>query len=520
MDGGPSWARRRSRSWRQSYGTIRRRWTLPRRSPRWSGVASENCPRSGFNAKVALEEAVASTAKSPPASSIAVLPFINLSADKDNEYFSDGLAEEIINTLAQIPSLRVIARTSAFAFRGREQNVGQIATALNVQTVLEGSVRRSGSRIRVSAQLIDVSDSSHIWFDEYDRELTDVFAVQDEIAGAITSVLRVKLSAPKAAPRKHRPEPPAYEAYLKGLHQLFRNTPASLERCTEHLERASALDPRYAAPHVALGQSRILLGLHGLEPVRAVMPRVRASAERTLELDPSAPLGHAMLGLVAGAFDYDWKKAEECFRSAMAHDRIPGLVRWPYANFCLAPAGKFIEAAEQMDLWLEEDPLNVAVRAELAFFLNHAGQSERAASAVRMALDASEDYWFSHYTLAEICATEGNFEEALPAAESAYRLAPWNTRVIGFLAGTMAQNGNRSGAEGLLQKLKGHSVGMLVYHLLCSGAEEAAAWYRQTVEQREIFPVLYARAPITGLARQSSAWPEIAALMKLSELST
>jgi TolB-like protein len=177
------------------------------------------------------------------APSIAVLPFANMSGDKEQEYFSDGLAEEIINALAQIPALKVTARTSAFAFRGKEQDITKIAEALHVTTILEGSVRKAGNRIRVTAELINAADGYHIWSQRYERPLEDVFTLQDEMAAAIAAALRVKLSVEPAAARRRTPAIPAYEAYLRGLHYVFNTTPESFSRAKQHLEQAIALDP-------------------------------------------------------------------------------------------------------------------------------------------------------------------------------------------------------------------------------------------------------------------------------------
>jgi TolB-like protein len=165
-----------------------------------------------------------------------------MSSDKEQEYFSDGLAEEILNLLAKIPGLKVIARTSSFAFRGKEQDITKIAEALRVRTILEGSVRRSGNRIRVTAQLIDARDGAHLWSERYDRQLTDVFEVQDEIAAAIAGALQVKLARQPAAGEIHKPSLPAYEAYLKGRHHMYMMTPESVARGKEYFEQAISLD--------------------------------------------------------------------------------------------------------------------------------------------------------------------------------------------------------------------------------------------------------------------------------------
>src|SRR4029077_4456749 len=169
------------------------------------------------------------------------------------EFFSDGLAEELINLLAQFPGLKVTARTSAFAFRGKEQDIRRIAAALDVRTILEGSVRRAGNRIRVTAQLISSEDGSHLWSERYDREMADVFALQDEIAAAIAAALRIKLAGQPAAARQYPPNPASYEALLRAWHHLSKYTPESMMRARECLEEATALDPGYAPAHSALG---------------------------------------------------------------------------------------------------------------------------------------------------------------------------------------------------------------------------------------------------------------------------
>ena len=184
---------------------------------------------------------------------IAVLPFANISADSDQEYFSDGLAEEIINLLAQVSGLKVIARTSAFAFRGKEQDIREIANALGVSSVLQGSVRRAGSRLRITAQLIDAADGGHLWAERFDREMTEVFAVQDEIAAAIASALKVTLTGQPSPARPYQPNLAAYEAFLKGRHHYYKFSPEAFTRAEQEFTHAIALDPQWAEPHAALG---------------------------------------------------------------------------------------------------------------------------------------------------------------------------------------------------------------------------------------------------------------------------
>src|SRR5580658_2090324 len=240
--------------------------------------------------------------------SIAVLPFANMSADKENEYFSDGLAEEILNLLANIPGLKVIARTSSFAFRGKEQDITKIAEALRVQNILEGSVRRSGNRIRVTAQLIHAADGTHMWSERYDRELTDIFAIQDEISAAIAEALRVKLSPQVAAKPRYTPKLPAYEAYLKARHYHWKVTAESMARADEFYEQAIALDPQYALAYAFYADYLFGRGVLGMTPMREAAPAVRAVAQKALELDSSLPEAHAVLCTFAAAYDSTGKR--------------------------------------------------------------------------------------------------------------------------------------------------------------------------------------------------------------------
>jgi TolB-like protein len=202
-----------------------------------------------------------------------VLPFANMSRNQDDEYFSDGLSEEIINVLAHIPGLKVIARTSAFAFRGKEQDIRRIAEALGVRNILEGSVRRAGNRIRVTTQLISAQDGSHLWSERYDREMADV---QDEIAGAIAAVLRIKLAVQPSAARQYTPNLASYEALLQAWHHIAKYTPESMTKAGDYLERAIALDPGYAVAHSALGVYFNILALLGLP----THPRGRRASKR------------------------------------------------------------------------------------------------------------------------------------------------------------------------------------------------------------------------------------------------
>jgi eukaryotic-like serine/threonine-protein kinase len=467
--------------------------------------------------RAALEEASVRPGARQP--SIAVLPFANLSGDKENEYFSDGLAEEIINALAQIPGLKVIARTSAFAFKDRNEDVRQIAQALGVTKVLEGSVRRSGDRIRVTAQLISAADGTHMWSDRFDRSMSDVFAIQDEIAQSIASAFRMKMAAKKASLRAHTPPLPAYEAFLRGRHLLFKFTPDGWARAKVWLDQAIALDPEYADPHMVLALGYILIGFNGIQPFRDVAPAMRAAAHRALTLNPSDPQPQFLLASVAAANDYNWTEAAERFRIAMGAPTVSADARWAYASLCLSPEGRFTESAAEMGRAVEQDPLNPIWRAVWSAHLTNAGQIERAIEEAQTANELDEGHFTPHFILGEAYLAAGRLEDAVASFERAHRIAPWHATSAGLLAGSLFRLGDKDRSAKIAAQLGDDPRppwGRVVYHLLCSDIDAAADWFERMIELRDPFAIAYACAPITRPLRESARWPKLAAAMNLA----
>ncbi|HEU5170770.1 MAG TPA: protein kinase, partial [Gemmatimonadales bacterium] len=256
---------------------------------------------------------VATDTRSADEASIAVLPFVNLSPDRETEYFSDGITEEIINALTQVRGLRVVARTSAFAFKGKELDVREIGSRLNVRTVVEGSVRRAADRVRITAQLVNTADGYHIWSNTYDRTMADIFAVQDELARAIAGALQQRVGRGDSGALVKPPtgSMEAYSLYLRGHYSWNRRTPEGYRAAIEDFERAVALDPEFAPPYAGTAYCWAMLGFDefGVLPPAEAMPKAKAAAERALELDPVLPQAHGSRGLVAFLYDWDWALA-------------------------------------------------------------------------------------------------------------------------------------------------------------------------------------------------------------------
>jgi TolB-like protein/Tfp pilus assembly protein PilF/predicted Ser/Thr protein kinase len=465
----------------------------------------------------ALAQLLARPAQSQP--SIAVLPFANLSADKENEYFSDGLAEEIINALTRIPGLKVTARTSAFAFRGKDQDVRRIGEALDVRTVLEGSVRRAGQRIRVTAQLINAADGYHLWSDRYDGELADVFAVQDEIATAIATALQVKLSEGSARAR-YTPNLACYEAYLKGVHEAQKLTPAGLSRSQGWFEKAIALDSNFALAHSMFAFHYAQLANYGLLPAHTAMPLVRREAARALEIDPSLPEGHAMLGMVSALYDYDWPEAQRRFATAMATEPVPSQVRRHYALYYLLPVGRYNEASDQCARALDEDPLDVMSRLRFAQCLRAAGRIAEAVKEQRRALELDEQLWFSHFLIGLDHLIDREIQDAVRHVERAYALAPWSPSAAGLLAAVLRHTGAGDRADAIVAQLEAEStsptaLGLAIYHLLCSDIDVCADWTERAIADRH--PAIFYFLTHAVALRRSHRWPGLARLLNLGE---
>ena len=466
--------------------------------------------------KAALEQVSEKPADRQP--SIAVLPFADMSEAKDQEWFSDGLAEDIINALTHVPDLKVIARTSAFAFKGRHDDIRRIADVLGVAHVLEGSVRRAGNRIRVTAQLIIAEDGSHLWSERYDRELADIFAIQDDIAQAIAAALEVKLARRPTEVRRHTPTLPAYEAFLRGRHHLFKLNPDSLAHGIALLKHAIALDPLYAQPHAELGLCYLFSTTNGDRPMREVAHLIRAEAEASLALDPSEPAPHFLLASLAAICDYDPVQAEAQFQRALATTSTRSDLHWAYASFFLQPFGRFEEAVSQMEQAVEHDPLNVFWRGVLTSHLTHAQLYERAIQQATEALKIDPGSYLPHFTLGEAYVALGRWHEAVATLEHAHRIVPQDALSAGMLAGALVHLGDKTRAEQLVQEMGENArpvFGRVLYHILCGHTDLAADWYKRAIDEHDPLALVFANGPVTRAFRETTRWPTLARMMRL-----
>jgi eukaryotic-like serine/threonine-protein kinase len=451
----------------------------------------------------------------PPTASIAVLPFANISSDPEQEYFSDGLTEEIINLLAHIDGLKVIARTSAFAFKGRSVPIGQIADTLGVTTILEGSVRRAGNRIRVTAQLINAADSSHRWSERYDREMTDVFALQDEIASAIVSELRGRLAGP-AAPRAYTPTVPAYEAYLMARHLVWtKHARDGYEQGRQFYERAIALDPGYALPHTGLAELfHICASMRG-QDAREAAAMIRPAAERALALDPSLPEAHLWLGILASTYEYDWKRAEAHFSRAMTSLPVSPLLRHMHAYFFLRFVGRAEEAVAEHRLALQDDPLNLIIRVGLVLSLISAGRPREATDEAHALLDIAPGFGAA-YALHVLNVLTEPTASALAFAERLQAITPDAAGSVGLRAGLLRRAGDEDGAAALIRNVVeldtyGNAVDLTLSELVGGSIDRAFDLMATLVEQHHpLLIMVIVGGPYGAALRSSPRWTSFA----------
>jgi len=406
---------------------------------------------------VSASDEAPSPASALPEKSIAVLPFINLSQEKEQEYFSDGLAEDIIDALTQVPGLRVMARTSSFAFRGKEQDVREIGLRLNVKTILEGSVRRAGNRIRVTAQLVQVGDGYHLWSQRFDREMTDVFAIQDEISQAIVEKLRLRLEKNRPMVKRYTENLAAYDLCLKARYYLLKMTPEGREAGRRYCEQAIAFDPNYALAHVMLAESYFWSAFWGSVDPREAFAKAKSAALEALRLDDTIADAHSALGTVLGSGEFDWPGAERQFRLALELDPSSTAVRydyaWCYAMWFLLPLGRVEQALAEMRRALELDPLDPFYNSLLGCLLGYARQFEPAATQLRRAVDLDPTFFFSHWLLSVAYRMNGQLDEAIAAAEKANELSGGNPLTLGALGAVYAVAGRAAEARQLLGEL-------------------------------------------------------------------
>jgi serine/threonine-protein kinase len=459
--------------------------------------------------------------------SIVVLPFVDMSPEHDQEYFCHGITEEIITSLARVPSLRVISRTSAFAFQGRDLEVTEIGRRLRVTTALEGSVRKAGDRVRITTQLVSTEDGYQHWSRRFDRELSDVFAIQDEIAAAIVAELQVGLVI-EAPAKPASLDVVAHDAYLRGMYALHKWTADSVRRAISDFREAIAQDPGFAPAYVALAEGNIWLysGL-GVLSAESAVPEARAAIEKALELDPTFAEAHRVRARIAIHHDWDRQGAEDALTRALQLG--PGSAAahlwnaWRLALLERRHDQAFIELEEAERL----DPLDLQLKTQIGYvhFFNH--DVDRAIEQFEKVLRLEPTFAFAHYALADACTQKGQFERAITEFTHAIALAGRSVNHVGVLGYAYGRSGNRDRATEHLEELTARAahgyvpaMWIALIHLGLSDLESLFQCLERAFVERDGSLILITAAPEFDPVRGDDRFTSLLRRMGLGHLAS
>ena len=435
--------------------------------------------------------------------SIAVLPFEDLSPDRSQQPFCEGMAAEIINALGTLQGLRVISRTSAVRCREKGMDIGEIGQHLNVQTVLEGTVRRSGNRLRVTAQLVNSRDGTQMWSERYDRNEGDVFDIQEEIATAIVGKLKGSLIV-NQAPAIKRPTGniEAYRLYLKGRYYWERRNRAALQNAVTYFEQAISADPDYALAHSGLADCYTIMASHTIRPTCEIHPTALSLALRALELDPELAEAHASLGAVKHFLEWDWGGAAKCYSRALELDSRLAYVHIWRATVLVVSTPRRDEAIAEFASAMKSEPDSGVIAYTAA--INHywARDPDTAAELIERALELEPNAYFAHWVRGRIYSVKGLHEEAISATMRAVQVANHNPMLVSALGVSYACGGRYAEAEELIEELKNRSEREYIaqhhiaeIYLALNRTNEALEWFERAVEEHNPLVMGMAVAP-------------------------
>ncbi len=446
-------------------------------------------PKGAYVPVFTRSEIAPPAARDRDVQSIAVLPFVSMSGDPENEYFSDGLTEEVINVLTCIPGLRVVARTSVFCFKNAVKDVREIGAQLNVRTVLEGSVRRSGNQLRVTAQLIDVATGYHLFSRTFPRELHDVFALQEELAGAVVTEIMPTVGGGShpAVVRNHTADLESYNLYLKGMFALasrFTGPRESVEIFRQALDR----DPTYAPAWAGLANAYCIQVWYGMMPSKVALPMAKHAALEALGRDEAFGLGHATLGVAQAIVDWNWKGAERSFRRAIEVQPSLAIAHQYYATNCLMPQRRYQEGLLSTERALLLNPFDAVLCGGAMFIYTAVGNYSAALRQFALSKEVNPNHPATYLAIGTTHETEGRMEEALPAYRRACELSRRAPYAAASLGHALAQSGAIGEAREVLWELRGaapYGYAMALLHAGLGDRADAIRWFEKGMEDRE-----------------------------------
>jgi len=428
-----------------------------------------------------------------PSTCVAVLPFVNLSPEPDTDYFSDGLTEELIHALTKVEGLRVVAWSSAAKMKDRQDDLSEIGQRLMVGSVLRGSVRQSGERIRIIVSLVATDSGNYLWSETYDRRMQDLFAIQEDISRLIADSLRVKLFGPAKPERRREWSLPVYDLYLRGRHQWNKRSPEGFRRAIQFFSDAVALEPKFAPGYAGLADAYSLLADHSLASPLDTMPQAKAAALKALEIDPDLAEAHTSLGLIKSLHEWRWREAGAHYRRAIeVHPGYATARHW-YACDYLALLGHFGEAIEGMKLAVQLDPLSPAINESLAYVYMLARRYDDALECHLQTLEMEDQFYKTFTAMGRVYIQKGMYGQAIEMLERARGMMGDLPTLVGALAQAHGLNGDKAEARALLARLKALSKERFVPytafafgHLGLGEPELALDWLEKSCGRQEL----------------------------------
>ena len=424
--------------------------------------------------------------------SIAVLSFENLSDDKSNAYFAEGVQDEILTRLAKVADLKVISRTSTQHLKSAPENLPAIAKQLGVLNILEGSVQKAGEQVRVNVQLINAITDAHLWADTYDRKLTDIFAVESEIAKTIAETLQAKLTGSEQHAIAARPteNTEAHQLYLKGRFFWNKRTGNDLKKSIDYFQQAIAADPNYALAYAGVADAYVLLPGYTAGTPRDCYPKAKAAAKKALELDDTLAEAHTTLAMAIWYYDFDFSQANREFQRAIELNPNYATAHQQYGNNTLSALGRFDHAIAEGKRAVELDPLSLIINADLGSDYYFARRYDEAIAQQRKTLELDPGFYYARFNLGEALAAKRTFDEAISEYQKARALND-DPFVLGLLGHAYASSGNKPEALKILEQLKELSrqryvsaYSFAVVYLGLGDKEEALRWLEQSYQDR------------------------------------
>jgi serine/threonine-protein kinase len=464
------------------------------------------------------------TAGGKPINSLVVLPFVNVSADPNIEYLSEGIAESLIDSLSQLPKLRVIARTTAFRYKGRDVDPQKVGRDLGVRAVLTGRVAQRGDTLSIRADLVDAVEGSQLWGQQYNRRLADIFAIQEEIAREISEKLRLRLTGEEKQRLARRPteNPQAYEECVRGRYFWNRRTPEALHKAIQHFQRAIEKDPAYALAYAGLADSHSMMAFYANTPAKDAYQKAKAAAEKALALDESLAEGHTSLGWVLYQSGYDWQGAEREFSRAIQLNPGYATGRHWYGAF-LGSMGRADESVAEIQRARESDPLSLIIATALPDMLYLARRYDQALERYHKVLEMDPNFLSAQRMIGLPYLQKGQYQLAITEFQKALKLQPDDTFALGHLGHAYARAGQKEQALQIFSALKERArrqyvtpYDIAVVAVGLGDKDQAFAWLERAYQERSRWFIHCKAEPLLDPLRSDPRFQNLLRRMRLA----